>query len=118
MCCFTSYLSADPLEVVDIGDGSVPRPTFVNKNLKADYKAKVIELLKVSVDCFSWDYHDMLGFRRELVEYRLPIKSGFRPYKYLEGLTITCMTKARRRLIGYSKLGLLGHAGMLSGFPT
>ena len=27
--CFTS---ADPLEKVDIGDGSIPRPTFVNAN--------------------------------------------------------------------------------------
>ena len=28
------FTSADPLEEVDIGDGSIPRPTFVNKNLK------------------------------------------------------------------------------------
>ena len=40
------FTSADPLEEVDIGDGSVTRPTFVNKNLKADCKAKLIELLK------------------------------------------------------------------------
>ena len=40
------FTSADPLEEVDIGDGSVTRPTFINKNLKADCKAKLIELLK------------------------------------------------------------------------
>ena len=34
------FTSTDPLEEVDIGDGSIPRLTFVNKNLKADYKAK------------------------------------------------------------------------------
>jgi hypothetical protein len=34
------FTSTDPLEEVDIGDGVVPRPTFVNKNLNADYKAK------------------------------------------------------------------------------
>ena len=28
--------SADPLEKVDIGDGSIPRPTFVNANLSDD----------------------------------------------------------------------------------
>jgi hypothetical protein len=27
------FLSVDPLEEVDIGDSSVPRPTFVNKIL-------------------------------------------------------------------------------------
>ena len=25
------FTSADPLEKVDIGDGSIPRPTFVNE---------------------------------------------------------------------------------------
>ena len=75
------FTSADPLEEVYIGDGTVPRPTFVNKNLKADYKAELIELLKEYVDCFAWDYHEMPSLSRELVEHRLPIKSGFRPYK-------------------------------------
>ena len=42
------FTSADPLEeiYIYIGDGSVTRPTFINKNLKADCKAKLIELLK------------------------------------------------------------------------
>ena len=30
----------DPLEKVDKGDGSTPRPTFVNKNLKYDSREK------------------------------------------------------------------------------
>ena len=47
------FTSADPLEEVDIGDGSIPRPTFVNKNLKADYKVELIGLLKEYVDCFA-----------------------------------------------------------------
>jgi hypothetical protein len=56
-------------------------PTFVNKNLDADYKAKLMEILKEYVDCFAWSYSEMLGLSRELVEHRLPIKDGFRPYK-------------------------------------
>jgi hypothetical protein len=31
--------------------------------------------------CFAWDYTEMPGLSRELVEHRLPIKAGFRPYK-------------------------------------
>lgn len=27
------FTSADPLEEVDIGDGNIPRPTFINKKL-------------------------------------------------------------------------------------
>ena len=47
------FTSADPLEKVDIGDGSIPRPTFVNANLSIDYKADLIKLLKKYVDCFA-----------------------------------------------------------------
>ena len=30
------FTSADPLEKVDLGDGTISRPTFVNKNLSAE----------------------------------------------------------------------------------
>jgi len=33
------FMSTDPLEKVDIGDGSIPKPTFVNANLSDDSKA-------------------------------------------------------------------------------
>jgi len=75
------FTSADPLEKVDIGDGTIPRPTFANKNLSAEYKADLVNLLKEYVDCFAWEYHEMPGLSRDLVEHRLPIKAGFRPYK-------------------------------------
>jgi hypothetical protein len=75
------FTSADPLEEVDIGNGAILRSTFVNKNLNADYKAKLIELLREYVDCFAWSYSKMSGLSHELVEHRLPIKDGFRSYK-------------------------------------
>ena len=74
--CFTS---ANPLEKIDIGDGSIPRLTFVNANLSDDCKADLIKLLKEYVDCFAWKYSEMLGLSRDLVEHWLPIKAGFRP---------------------------------------
>ena len=75
------FTSADPLEMVDIEDGSIPRPTFVNANLSAEYKADLIKLLKEYVDCFAWSYSEMLILSRDLVEHRLAIKAGSRPYK-------------------------------------
>ena len=71
------FTSADLLEEVDIGDGTVPRPTFVKQKLAADYKSELIALVKEYVDCFAWEYHEMSGLSRELVEHRLPIKAGF-----------------------------------------
>jgi hypothetical protein len=53
------FMSTDPLEQVDIGDGSMPRPTFINQNLEADYKFELIALLKEYVDYFAWNYTEM-----------------------------------------------------------
>jgi hypothetical protein len=75
------FTSVDPLEEVDIGDGTVPRPTFVNKNLDPMFKLKLINILKEYVDCFAWNYNEMPGLSRDLVEHKLPIKPGFKPYK-------------------------------------
>ena len=75
------FTSADPLEEVDIADKVTPRPTYVNKNLSSEHKCALIELLKEYINCFTWNYIEMPGLSRELVEHRLPIKSGFRPYK-------------------------------------
>jgi hypothetical protein len=74
-------LSADPLEEIDIGDGITPWPIFVNENMSLEHKDATIKLLRDFVDCFTWNYREMSGPSQELVEHRLPINSGFRPYK-------------------------------------
>jgi hypothetical protein len=40
------FTSADPLEAIDIGDGKISRPTFVNKTLETDPRDEMIGLLK------------------------------------------------------------------------
>jgi hypothetical protein len=40
-----------------------------------------VYLLRESTDYFAWSYDEMPGLSRELVEHRLPIKRGFRPFK-------------------------------------
>jgi hypothetical protein len=75
------FMSADKLEEVDIGNGDKPRPTFISANLESDFREELIKLLKIYKDCFAWDYSEMPGLDRSIVEHRLPIKPGFRPYK-------------------------------------
>jgi hypothetical protein len=75
------FTSTGPLEEIDIGDGKTPKPTFVNKTLETDPRNEMIGVLKEYSDCFAWNYTEMLGLSREIVEHRLPIKSGFRPFK-------------------------------------
>jgi hypothetical protein len=75
------FTSTDPLEEVDIGDDTVLRPTFVNKNLDPTFTLELIKLLKEYVDCFAWNYNEMSSLSRDLAGHRLPIKPGLKPYK-------------------------------------
>ncbi|KAK2414316.1 hypothetical protein QL285_036920 [Trifolium repens] len=73
----------DPLEEIDIGDGSAKRPTYISANISPDLKGKLVLLLKEFSDCFAWDYNEMPGLSREMVELKLPIKVGKKPVKQL-----------------------------------
>jgi hypothetical protein len=43
------FTSVDPIEEVDIGDGTVPRPTFVNKNLDPTFKLELIKIWSILI---------------------------------------------------------------------
>ena len=45
------------------------------------FHEEMIALLKEYRDCFAWDYTDMPGLDRSIVEHRLPLKKGFRPFQ-------------------------------------
>ena len=75
------FTSADDLEEVDIGPGDKPRPTFISKKLDPVLREEMIALLKEYQDCFAWDYTEMPGLDRNIVEHRLPLKKGFRPFQ-------------------------------------
>jgi hypothetical protein len=75
------FSSMEDLDKVDIGDGVVPRRTYVSARLNPDEKQKICELLKGYTCCFAWDYTEVPRLSRDLVELRLPIKAGFRLYK-------------------------------------
>ena len=75
------FTSADELEEVDIGSGDRPRPTYISAKLDTEYKRELIDLLKEFKDCFAWEYYEMPSLDRSIVEHRLPIKPGYRPFK-------------------------------------
>ena len=75
------FASANLLEEIDIGDGDRPRTTFISANLDPEYKQELKSLLKEYKDCFAWEYYEMPGLDRSIVEYHLPIKPGYRPYQ-------------------------------------
>jgi hypothetical protein len=75
------FTSADELEEIDIGPGDKPRPTFISRKLHPSLREPMITLLKEYADCFAWDYTEMPGLDRSVVEHRLPLKSVFRPFQ-------------------------------------
>ena len=74
-------MSADELEEIDIGSGDRPRLMYVSAKLNPKYKQELVDLLKEIKDCFAWEYYEMPGLDRSIVEHWLPIKPGYRPFK-------------------------------------
>jgi hypothetical protein len=74
------FTSTDELEMIDLGDGSKRRPMYISAKLNTEYNKELIALLKESKDCFAWEYYEMPGLDRSIVEHRLPIKPGYRPF--------------------------------------
>jgi hypothetical protein len=75
------FTSTDELEEVDIGPGDKPRLTFISRKLNPRLREATILLLKEYADCFAWDYTEMPRLDRNIMEHRLPLKPGFRPFQ-------------------------------------
>ena len=70
----------DPLLEINVGSEAEPRPLFVSQLLDPELTAEIIGLPHEYKDCFAWDYHEMPGLPRSLVEHELRIKEGFKPF--------------------------------------
>lgn len=71
----------DPLLEINVGTEADPRPLFISKLLSPELSTEMIGLLNSYKDCFAWEYHEMPGLPRDLVEHELRIKDGFRPFQ-------------------------------------
>ena len=65
------------MEEVNLGTMEKSRITYISSLLPSDFKEGIITTLPEFKDCFSWNYNEMLGLDRNLVEHRLPIKPEF-----------------------------------------
>ena len=74
-------LAPDPPEEVNLGNENTKRIPYISAKLSPGLKQEVIEVLKKNKDCFAWNYDEMPGLKRELVEHRLLIKDGKKPIK-------------------------------------
>jgi hypothetical protein len=74
------FMSADELEEIDNGPGDKRQPTFISKRLDPFLREPMIALLKEYSNCFAWDYTEMPGLDRRIIEHQLPLKKGFQPF--------------------------------------
>ena len=71
----------DPLEEINLGvDGQV-KPVYISALIPTDVKEKFVALLTEYKNCFAWEYHEMPGLPRSLVEHNIPIMEGYKPFK-------------------------------------
>ena len=70
----------DLMEKVNLSTMEEPSITYISSLLPSDLKEVIIAILHEFKDCFAWNYDEMPGLDRSLVEHRLPIKSEFHPF--------------------------------------
>ncbi|CAL2228519.1 unnamed protein product [Prunus armeniaca] len=71
----------DPLLEINLGTKDNHRPIYISGLMEPELQAKMEELLREFKDCFAWDYTEMPGLSRDLVEHRLPTVEDFKPFK-------------------------------------
>jgi len=71
------------LKEINKGIEVEPRPIYISEHLYLANETKLVAILREFKDCFAWDYNELPGLDRSLVEHKLPIKSGCEPVKQL-----------------------------------
>ncbi|KAL3513404.1 hypothetical protein ACH5RR_026121 [Cinchona calisaya] len=72
----------DVIELVQ-SDDCKSMPTHICADLTEKQKEQSTWLLNEFINCFAWDYTDMSGLDRKLVQHKILLKLGFKPYKQL-----------------------------------
>ncbi|XP_050216076.1 uncharacterized protein LOC126667151 [Mercurialis annua] len=83
----TGKLEDDPAQVQDdlleinLGTDESPNPIYINAGLDEGFREQLVALLIEFRDCFAWSYDEMPGLDPDIAEHKLPLKSGFRPFR-------------------------------------
>ena len=78
---YNKFQVLDPMEEVNLGIVKESRITYISSLLPPDFRKKIIPILQEFKDCFAWNYDEMLGLDRSLVEHHLSIKPEFHPFQ-------------------------------------
>ena len=71
----------DLMEEVNLSTMEDPRITYISSLLPANLKEHIISLLQEFKYCFFWNYDEIPGLDRGLMEHRLPIRPEIHPFQ-------------------------------------
>jgi hypothetical protein len=98
----------DHLIEVNPGIKEDPRVTFVSGHLGLEEFDKMMIILRKYKDCFAWDYPELPGLSRKLMEHRLPIKEGFLPFQQaLRGMAPDIILKIKEEIERLVRVGFI-----------
>jgi hypothetical protein len=70
-------------EVIDCNIGKATNPKIVNisKALPDEQRYRYVSLMKNFVDIFAWSYEDLKTFDTEIIQQKIPLKVGYKPFR-------------------------------------
>ncbi|XP_072087185.1 uncharacterized protein [Arachis hypogaea] len=78
---YKGFESQDPFEEINLGTHDDVQITYICKDLIDPFRTDLFNFLLEFKDCFAWDYHEMPGLDRLLIEHRLALKPNAQPVK-------------------------------------
>jgi ribonuclease HI len=76
-------IQTEEVEVVDcdISPDSNPRMVKLSRKLPEKQRDRYVNLMKQFSDVFSWSYEDLKVFDTEIMQHKIPLKPGSKPFK-------------------------------------
>jgi hypothetical protein len=71
----------EEVEYCNIGTKETPKLVKISKCLPPEMKSKYVELLKKYKDLFSWSYGKLKTYDTIVIEHKIPLKHGIKPFR-------------------------------------
>jgi hypothetical protein len=100
-----SVIQTEEAEVVDcdISSNSNPKMVKLSKKLPEKQRNRYVSLMKQFVDVFAWSYEDLKVFYSEIMQHKIPLKHGSKPFKHksrqFNPLLLPIIEKEMKRLL-------------------
>jgi hypothetical protein len=70
-------------EVMECNIGTAENTKIVklSKELAAEHKNRYVSLMNIFSDVFAWSYDDLKTFDTDIIEHKIPLKAGSKPFR-------------------------------------